>query len=137
MAASDFHLPGRSEALDNPQTYVTGVLRNFEQAAQVLGTAVDRLVVRIAAGESGSDPDYQIQTLDGDDAAAFSGATHDFLAADDVTMRIEESDLLDQRYTIEQAKDWLNQINGESSGGGISPGLSDAWLDRDESDPRD
>lgn len=136
MSDSDFHLPGSAKALDDPQTYVTGVLRNFEHAAQVLGAAVDRLVLRLAAGASGRGPDYQIQTIDGEDAAAFSGSTRDFLSADDFTRRIDESDLLDQRYTIEQAKDWLNRINGEVSGG-VSPGLSNAWLDRDESDPRE
>ena len=136
MAGSDFRLPGYKNPLESPSSYVTGVLRNFGEASQALGRAVELLVVRLAT-DSGGDPDYQIQTLDGEDAAAFSGATHDFVH-DDITVHFEEDDLQDQRYTAEQVKDWLNAVNGEGAGGGqVNPILTDKWLEGDSSDPRE
>ena len=136
MAGSDFRLPGYKNALENPSSYITGMLRNFSEASQALGRAVELLVVRLAT-DSGGDPDYQIQTLDGEDAAAFSGTRHDFLH-DDITIHFEEDELQGQQYTAEQVKDWLNTINGEGTGGGaINPILSDRWKEGDVSDPRD
>jgi len=137
MAGSDFHLPGFSKPLESPESYITGLMRNFGEASRALGVAIDRLVVRLAAPKNGGDPDYQIQTLDGEDAAAFSGTTHDFLH-DDITVHFDEDELQDQQYTAEQVKDWLNVINGEGTGGGpINPILSDRWTEGDVSDPRD
>ena len=137
MAGSDFRLPGFRQPLESPDSYITGVLRNFHDASQALGRAVEVLVLRIATPRNGGDPDYQIQTLDGEDAAAFSGATHDFLH-DDITVHFEEDELQGQQYTAEQVKDWLNAINGEGTGGGaINPILSDRWKEGDVSDPRD
>ena len=135
--AGDFRLPGFRDPLDSPESYITGVLRNFREASKALGRAVEVLVVRIAAPKNGADPDYQIQTLDGEDAAAFSGTTHDFLH-DDITIHFEEDELQNQQYTAEQVKDWLNVINGEGTGGGpINPILSANWTTGDASDPRD
>ena len=135
--AGDFRLPGFNTPLDNPESYITGVLRNFREASQALGRAVEVLVVRIAAPRYGGDPDYQIQTLDGEDAAAFSGTRHDFLH-DDITIHFEEDELQGQQYTAEQVKDWLNALNGEGTGGGaINPILSTRWTEGDASDPRD
>jgi hypothetical protein len=137
MAGVDFRLPGFDRPVDSPEFYVTRVLRNFGEASQALGRAVELLVVRLAKPRNGGDPDYQIQTLDGEDAAAFSGRTHDFLH-DDITVQIDEADLIDDMYTIEQVKDWLNVINGEGLGGGqMDPILSDRWEEGDDSDPRD
>ena len=136
MADTDFRLPGYTKSLESPTSYITGMLRSFGEASQALGRAVDTLVVRLAT-DSGRDPDYQIQTLDGEDAAAFSGETHDFLH-DDITVHFEEDELQDQQYTAEQVKDWLNRVNGEGTGGGsVNPILSDRWTEGDASDPRD
>lgn len=137
MAGIDFRLPGFEKPLESPEAYVSAVLRNFREAGQALGRAVDLLVVRLARPKNGGDPDYQIGTLDGEDAAVFSGGTHDFLH-DDITVHLAEDQLQDQQYTAEQVKDWLNTINGEGSGGGsINPILSDRWKEGDASDPRD
>ena len=136
MAGIDFRLPGMQQPLASPESYVTGVLRNFREAAQALGKAQEMLVVRLARPENGKDPDYQIQTFDGEDAAVFSGETHDY-KHEDITIHLEENDLLDQTFTTDQVKDWLNELNGEGSGGSINPILSDRWLDGDASDPRD
>ena len=137
MPDSSFRLPGFEQSVSSPESYITGMLRNFGEASQALGAATDRLVVRLAAPRGGADPDYQIQTLDGEDAAAFSGSTHDFLH-DDITIHIEEGELQDQAYTAEQVKDWLNIVNGEGAAGGpINPILSDRWREGDVSDPRD
>lgn len=137
MAENDFRLPGFKKPLAAPEGYITGVLRNFGEASVALGRAVETLVLRLAAPRNGGDPDYQIQTLDGEDAAAFSGNTHDFLH-DDITMLIEEDRLQDQMFTAEQVTDWLNTVNGEGlGGGGINPILSDSWTEGDVSDPRD
>ena len=137
MAESGFRLPGFRKPLESPEAYVSGVLRNFREASRALGAAVETLVVRLAAPKNGGDPDYQIQTLDGEDAAVFSGATHDFLH-DDITIRLDEDDLQDQQYTAEQVKDWLNVLNGEGAGGGpVGAILSDQWTEADVSDPRD
>ncbi|MYZ48729.1 hypothetical protein [Propylenella binzhouense] len=138
MALDDLHLPGLTAPIEDPETFITGVLRNFGDAAQVLGAATDRLVMRLASPRPGRDPDYQIQTIDGEDAAAFSGTEHNFLDPDDVTVRFEEDDLQDQTYTIEQVKDWLNRVNGEGeSGGPLNPILTEGWEEGDQSDPRD
>ncbi|MGQ7792969.1 hypothetical protein ACUN0C_11220 [Faunimonas sp. B44] len=138
MALDDLTLPGMEAPIEDPESFVTGVMRNFGEAAQVLGAAVDRLVMRLAAPKKGAAPDYQIQTLDGEDAVAFSGTTNTFLDPNDVTVRFEEDDLQDQSYTLEQAKDWLNRINGEGeSGGQVNPILTTGWTERDQSDPRD
>ena len=137
MAGIDFRLPGYQRPLSSPEAYITGVLRSFRQASQALGRAVDTLVVRLAAPQDGNDPDYQIQTFDGEDAAVFSGETHDFLH-DDITIHMEEDGLQDQMYTAEQVKDWLNIVKGEGPGGGpIGALLSDRWVEGDVSDPRD
>jgi hypothetical protein len=137
MTETGFRLPGFRKPLDSPEAYVTGVLRNFHEASQALGAAIDTLVLRLAQPENGADPDYQIQTLDGEDAAVFSGTTHDFLH-DDITIHIEEDRLQDQQYTAEQVKDWLNVLNGEGAGGGPTDAiLSDQWTEGDVSDPRD
>lgn len=137
MAGIDFRLPGYQRPLSSPEAYITGVLRNFREASVALGRAVDILVVRLAAPQDGKDPDYQIQTMDGEDAAVFSGETHDFLH-DDISIHMEEDQLQDQMYTAEQVKDWLNVVNGEGTAGGpIGALLSDRWLDGDVSDPRD
>ena len=137
MAGMDFHLPGFEKPLDGPDAFVTGVLRNFREASQALGRAVDILVLRLAGPDHGEHPDYQIQTLDGEDAAAFSGATHDFLH-DDITVLIDEEQLQDQVFTAEEVKDWLNAINGEGVGGGpVDPGSVESWREGDVSDPRD
>jgi hypothetical protein len=137
MPDFQFRLPGFEHPLDSPEAYVSGVLRNFGEASQALGPAVDRLVVRLAKPRKGQDPDYQIETLDGEDTAAFSGSTHQLLH-DDITVHIEEDDLQDEIYTAEEVKDWLNAINGEGAGGGsIDPGLSDQWLSADGGDPRE
>jgi hypothetical protein len=137
MAGVDFRLPGFDRPIDSPETYISGVLRNFREASQALGRAVELLVLRLARSKNGGDPDYQIQTLDGEDAAAFSGSTHDYLY-EDITIHLEEPDLQDQTFSAEQVKDWLNVINGEGSAGGqINPILSDRWTEADLSDPRD
>jgi hypothetical protein len=137
MAEPSFRLPGFQQPLASPESYVTGVLRNFREASQALGCAVETLVVRLAAPRPGQDPDYQIQTLDGEDAAAFSGATQDFLH-DDITIHIDEEQLQDQTYSAEQVKDWLNAVNGEGGAGGpVGAILTDQWTVGDVSDPRD
>lgn len=137
MAEHDFRLPGVQQPLSSPDLYVTRVLRNFGEASQALGCAVETLVVRIAAPDEGQDPDYQIETLDGEDAAAFSGGTHAFLN-DDISVHIDEDRLQHQQYTAEQVKDWLNLLNGEGAAGGpIGAGLTAGWRDADASDPRD
>jgi hypothetical protein len=136
MAESGFRLPGFRKPLESPEAYVSGVLRNFREASQALGVAVDALVLRLAAPKNGRDPDYQIQTFDGEDAAVFSGASHDFLH-DDITIHVEEDQLQDQQYTAEQVKDWLNILSGEGTGGGqVGAILSDQWTEGDVSDPR-
>lgn len=138
MAGIDFRLPGFKQSLKSPEAYVSGLLRASGEASQALGRALDLLVVRLAEPHRGAAPDYQIQTLDGEDAAAFSGETHTFLDEDDITVRIEETDLQDQSFNIEQVKDWLNEINGEGRGGGdVNPILRTDWGESDVSDPRD
>jgi hypothetical protein len=138
MAVPPFRPPGFGTVLDQPETYITGLMRNFGEASQALGVAVDRLVLRFAAPGQDGPPDYQIQTLDGEDFAAFSGATHDLLDPDDITARIEEDRLQMPTYTIEDARDWLNVLNGEGGSGAISnPILTDQWREGDVSDPRD
>jgi hypothetical protein len=133
--ASDFRLPGFRQPLDSPDAFVGAVLRNFREASQALGVASDALVVRLA-GE-GRNPDYQFETLDGEDAAAFSGESHDFLF-DDITNRIDEDALQDQAYSAEQVQDWLNAINGEGTPGGqVNEILTDRWTEGDSGDPRD
>ena len=137
MSGLDFRLPGFEGSLSSPELYITSVLRNFREASQALGVAVEALVLRLAAAKDGSNPDYQIGTLDGEDAAVFSGETHDFLH-DDITIHLEEDQLQDQQYSAEQVKDWLNVINGEGTAGGpINAVLSDRWTTGDVSDPRD
>ena len=137
MAGVDFRLPGFDRPVDSPEFYVTRVLRNFGEASQALGRAVELLVVRLAKPRNGGDPDYQIQTLDGEDAAAFSGETHDFLF-EDITIQLEEPALQDGAFTAEEVKDWLNHINGQGIGGGaINPILTDRWTEGDVSDSRD
>jgi len=137
MADNDFRLPGFKKPLAGPEAYITGVLRSFGEASVALGRALDTLVVRLAAPANGGNPDYQIQTLDGEDIAAFSGETHDFLY-DDITVQIDEDRLQDELFTVEQVKDWLNTVNGEGlGGGGINPILSESWTEGDVSDPRD
>jgi hypothetical protein len=136
MAGIDFRLPGMQEPLDSPESYVTGALRAFGSASQALGVAVEALVLRLGTPSRGGAPDYQIQTMDAEDAAVFSGETHNF-KHDDITIRLEEDEMSDQTFTAEQVKDWLNVINGEGTAGGpIDPILSDRWLDSDISDPR-
>ena len=136
MSGIDFRLPGFQSAVASPELYVTSVLRNFREASQALGVAVEALVLRLATAEDGSNPDYQIGTLDGEDAAAFSGETHDF-KHDDITIHLEEDQLQDAQYPAEQVKDWLNIINGEGTGGGpINPILADNWTTGDPSNPR-
>jgi len=137
MAGMDFRLPGFERPLDGPDAFVTAVLRNFDEAAHELGHAIDTLAVRLAGPNRGEHPDYQIQTLDGEEAAAFSGTTHDFLHAD-ITVPIDEEQLKDQLFTAEEVMDWLNAINGEGVGGGpVDPGSVDSWPEGDASDPRD
>jgi hypothetical protein len=137
MPDFEFHLPGFEHRLAGPEAYVSGVLRNFGAASQALGRAVDRLVVRLATPSNGGNPDYQIETVDGEDAAAFSGQAHGFLF-DDITVLVEEDRLQDEVYTAEQVKDWLNAINGEGAGGGtIDPILTDRWTEGDTGDPRE
>ena len=138
MAESDFRLPGINAPLSSPEFYVSRVLRNFGVASQALGRATETLVVRLAPADNGADPDYQIETLDGEDAAAFSGDTHD-LINQDITVLIDPERLQQgQQYTAEQVKDWLNALNGEGSGGGpLNPILSDRWKEAEASDPRD
>jgi hypothetical protein len=136
MAGIDFRLPGYQEPLASPENYLTGLLRNFANAAEALGAATSRLVLRLAA-DDGRAPDYQIQTMDGVDAVAYSGERHEPLH-DDVTRHFEEDQLQDQTYSEEQVKDWLNVVNGEGTGGGpVNPILSTEWEERDQSDPRD
>jgi hypothetical protein len=137
MAEPGFRLPGFQKPLESPEVYVSSVLRNFGEASQALGAAMEMLVLRLARPKEGDDPDYQIQTLDGEDAAVFSGRTHDFLH-DDITIHLDEDELQDQQYTAEQVKDWLNILNGEGTGGGPTDAiLSDQWTEGDVSDPRD
>lgn len=136
MAGLEFRVPGFQQSISSPESYVTGVLRAFEAAAQALGAATDRLVLRLARSENG-DPDYQIQTLDGEDFAAFSGSTHDFLF-DDIATPIESNRLSREEFAVEDVKDWLNQINGEGRPGGtISAPLRADWLERNADDARD
>jgi hypothetical protein len=137
MAEPGFRLPGFQKPLESPEVYVSSVLRNFGEASQALGAAMEMLVLRLARPKKGGDPDYQIQTLDGEDAAVFSGRTHDFLH-DDITIHLDEDELQDQQYTVEQVKDWLNVLNGEGTGGRPTDAiLSDQWTEGDVSDPRD
>lgn len=137
MAGIDFRLPGMEKPLESPEAYVTGVLRAFNAASQALGISTDRLVVRLGTPESGGAPDYQIQTLDGEDVVVFDAGTHDFKYSD-ITRHLDEGAMEDQTFSVEQVKDWLNAINGEGRGGGpINPILSDQWLESDVSDPRD
>lgn len=136
METSDFRLPGSNSVLAAPQSYITGVLRNFGEASVALGRAVDTLVVRLGSSKSGA-PDYQIQTLDGEDIAAFSGKSHKLLHSD-ITIAIPDDRLQSQMFNMERVKDWLNTVNGEGLGGGsINPLLSDQWKEADVSDPRD
>ena len=136
MAGIDFRLPGYGEPLESPEYYISGVMRNFGNAAQALGAASSRLVLRLAE-DNGHAPDYQIQTMDGIDAVAYSGERHEPLF-EDITRQIEEDQLQDQTYNEEQVKDWLNVVNGEGTGGGpLNATLSTDWEKRDPSDPRD
>jgi hypothetical protein len=136
MAGIDFRLPGYEQPLASPESFVTGMLRNLSDAAEALGAASSRLVVRLAEGD-GSCPDYQIQTIDGEDAVAYSGKRHEPLF-DDITRHLEEDQLQDQTYTQEQVKDWLNALHGEGTGGGpVDPVLAADWETGDRSDPRD
>lgn len=136
MAGFEFRLPGFQQPLSSPEAYIAGVLRAFGAASQALGAATDTLVVRLAAAKDG-DPDYQIQTLDGEDAAAFSGKTHDFLH-DDITKLIDGDRLSKAEFTKEDVLDWLNRVNGEGRPGGkINAPLRDDWLERNADDPRD
>ena len=134
MAGIDFRLPGMNGPLKSPKSYVTSVLRNFREASQALGRAQELLVLRLAKAGPDKDPDYQIQTLDGEDAAVFSGETHDY-KHDDITIHLDEETLMVQTFTTEQVKDWLNELNGEGAGGTLNPILSDKWLEGDTSDP--
>lgn len=137
MAGIDFRLPGMKEPLESPEFYVSGVLRAFSSASQALGIATDRLVVRLGTPAGGGAPDYQIETIDGEDAAVFDPSTHDF-KYDDISRHLEEDEMEDQTFTVEQVKGWLNEINGEGRAGGpVDPILSDRWLEGDTSDPRD
>lgn len=136
MAGVEFRVPGFQQPISSPESYVTGALRAFDAAAHALGAATDRLVLRLARSDSG-DPDYQIQTLDGEDYAAFSGTTHDFLF-EDITTPIEGDRLGRGEFTVEDVKDWLNQINGEGRPGGtLNAPLRADWLDRNADDARD
>lgn len=136
MAGIDFRLPGYQEPLASPENYLTGLLRNFGNTAQALGAATSRLVLRLAE-DDGRGPDYQIQTIDGEDAVVYSGERHEPLF-DDVTRHFEEDHLQDQTFSEEQVKDWLNIVNGEGAGGGpVNQILSTDWEERDPSDPRD
>jgi hypothetical protein len=137
MPNDGFRLPGFSQPLENPQAFVSGVLRSFGAAAQALGYATDRLVLRLAEPRNGGAPDYQIQTVDGEDAAAFSGGNHDFLY-EDITVRLDEEKLQDQFYSSNDVENWLNALNGEGAEGGpLTPGLAAGWTEGDRSDPRD
>lgn len=137
MPSAEFSLPGSKHPLPSPATYLTGLMRNFREASTALGAATDALVVRVASNGTTTGPDYQIQTLDGEDIAAFSGETHELLH-DDITVPIQEERLLDVAFTLEDVKDWLNTVNGEGlAGGEINPGLSSRWKEEDASDPRD
>ncbi|MCF1503545.1 hypothetical protein L0F51_07195 [Afifella sp. H1R] len=109
---SDFQIPqvGR---LHHPEAFVTGILRNFDFASQALGAATDTLQLRLVKTEHGLDPNYQIGTTDGIDAAAFSGTTHELLF-DDITERIDENELSREAYTQEHVRAWLDQINGQT-----------------------
>lgn len=136
MAGVEFRVPGFEQPISSPESFVTGALRAFDAAAQALGAATDRLVLRLARTDGG-DPDYQIQTLDGEDFAAFSGSSHDFLF-EDITTPIDGDRLSREEYSVEDVKDWLNQINGEGRPGGtISAPLRADWLSRAVDDPRD
>jgi hypothetical protein len=136
MAGAEFRVPGFNQQISSPASFVTGVLRAFDSASQALGVATDRLVLRLARSDGG-DPDYQIQTLDGEDIAAFSGSTHDFLF-DDITTPIESDRLSREEFAVEDVKDWLNQINGEGRPGGtLNAPLRDDWLERNADDARD
>lgn len=136
MPGIDFRLPGYQEPLASPEHYLTGLLRNFGNTAETLGAATSRLVLRLAAGD-GRGPDYQIQTMDGIDAVAYSGDQHELLF-DDIARQFEEHQLQDQTFSQEQVKDWLNVVNGEGTGGGpVNQILSTEWEERDPSDPRD
>ena len=133
---ADFRLPGMEQPLAGPQSFVTGVLRNFREAAQDLGAAVEVLVVRLAKPEDGTAPDYQIQTADGEDAAVFNGETHE-LKYEDITIHLEEDQLSDQTFSAEDVKTWLNIINGEDGGSAINPILEANWTEGDSSDARE
>jgi hypothetical protein len=119
MAGIEFRLPGHDRPLASPESYVVGVLRAFATASQALGAATDRLVVRLTGRNAGA-PDYQIQTLDGEDAVAFSGESHEPLF-DDIARHLEEDELQEQAFSVEQVKDWLNDLHGEGHGGGLVP----------------
>jgi len=136
MDGSDFRLPGFEVPLRSPQSYVTSVMRNFDVASQALGAATSLLVVRLSPEGVEGEPNYQIQTLDGEDAAAFSGATHELLY-DDITRHIEEKALQIQTYTLDDVRSWLDEINGEGRPGGpLSPGLDASFEDTDSDSPR-
>lgn len=102
MAGVDFRVPGFTQPISSPESYVTGVLRAFDAASQALGAATDRLVLRLARSDDG-DPDYQIQTLDGEDIAAFSGSSHDFLF-DDISTPIDGDRLSREEFAVEDVK---------------------------------
>jgi len=75
--------------------------------------------------------------LDGEDFAAFSGSTHDFLF-EDITRAIDGDRLGRKEFSVEDVKDWLNQINGEGRPGGtLNAPLRADWLERGADDPRD
>lgn len=136
MAGIEFKLPGYDKPLASPENYLTGLLRNFGDASEALGAATSRLVLRLAEGD-GTCPDYQVQTMDGEDAVAYSGERQEPLF-DDITKHLEENQLQDQTFGEEQVKDWLNIVNGEGTGGGpVEPALATSWETGDQSDPRD
>ncbi|WP_034490549.1 hypothetical protein [Afifella pfennigii] len=116
-----FHIPSVGD-IHHPEAFVTGVLRNFTAAAQMLGAAIDTLQLRLAHEGHGLDPSYQIGTADGVDAVAFSGTTHEPLF-DDVTGHIAEDRLSDATYTAEHVRAWLDQIRGGGPGDALSPGM--------------
>jgi len=118
---SAFHIAEVGD-IHHPEAWVTGVLRSFTYAGQVLGVATDTLQLRLAHADHGLDPNYQIGTTDGVDAVAFSGTTHELLF-DDVTRHLDEGELTDTAYTAEHARAWLDQINGVGDDDPMSPGM--------------
>ncbi|MBZ8131757.1 hypothetical protein [Afifella sp. IM 167] len=108
--------------IHHPEAWLTGILRNFPYAAKVLGAAADTLELRLARSGHGLDPNYQIGTTDGADAAAFSGTTHELLY-DDVTHHIDKGELAGPAYTAEHVRAWLDQASGAGDDDPMSPGM--------------